>query len=67
MSTSPGGGGGSSNLKYLIHSLPYQGATVAGSFSLPAFNDNFKEGKVVGDQLAALQKSIGEFKGVLNG
>ncbi len=67
MSTSPGAGGGASNLKYLIHSMPYQGATIGASYSLPSFFDNFKEGKVVGDQLGELQKSIGEFKEVLNG
>ena len=67
MSTSPGAGGGASNLKYLIRSLPYQGATIGASYSLPSFFDNFKDGKVVGEQLGEVQKSVGEFKKALNG
>ena len=67
MSTSPGPGAGANNLKYLIHSLPYQGATIGATYSLPSFSDNFKEGKVVGDHLGQLQESIGEFKEAING
>ena len=67
MSTSPGVSGGASNLKYLIHSLPYQGATIGATFSLPSFQGNFKEGKIVGNHAGELQESIGEFKEVLNG
>ena len=67
MSTSPGARGGVTNLKYLLHSLPYQGATIGATYSLPSFNDNFKEGKVVGDHLGELHESIGEFKEALNG
>ena len=67
MSTSLGAGGGANNLKYLIHSLPYQGATIGATYSLPSFNDNFKEGKIVGDHLGELKESIGEFKEVING
>ncbi len=65
MSTSPGAGGGATNLKFLIHSLPYQGATIAASFSLPSFFDNFKDGKIIGDQLDQLKESIDEFKKAL--
>ena len=65
MSTSPGGGGGATNLKYLIHSLPFQGASVAATFSLPSFHDNFKEGSIVGDYLGQLKESIGEFNEAL--
>ncbi len=67
MSTSPGARGGSTNLKYLIHSLPYQGATIAASFALPSFYDYFKEGELTGDHLGELIESIGEFKEALNG
>ena len=66
MSTSPGGKGGATNLKYLIHSLPYQGATVAATFSLPSFYDNFKDGQVIGDALGELKESIAEFKKAIN-
>jgi len=67
MSTSPGGRGGANNLKYLIHSLPYQSATIAATFSLPSFYDNFKEGQIIGDHLGELKESIREFEEALNG
>ncbi len=67
MSTSPGARGGSTNLKYLVHSLPYQGATVASTFSLPSFYDHFKEGEINGEHLGQLKESISEFKEVLHG
>ncbi|MEM9544728.1 MAG: NAD(P)H-dependent oxidoreductase [Bacteroidota bacterium] len=66
MSTSPGATGGATNLKYLINSLPYQRAIIGATFSLPSFYDNFKEGKVVGDQLGVLQERLNEFKEALN-
>lgn len=66
MSTSPGARGGATNLEYLVRSLPYQGATIGASYSLPSFFDNFKDGKVVGDQLGELQKNVEDFKGALN-
>jgi NAD(P)H-dependent FMN reductase len=40
MATSPGPRGGSSVLESRKN-LPFQGANVKGSFSLPSFNDNF--------------------------
>ena len=55
------------NLKYLIHSLPYQGARIAATYSLPSFQDNFNEGEVIGNHLGELKESIGEFKEALNG
>lgn len=61
MSTSPGGGGGATHLKYLIHSMPFQGAKVAATFSLPSFFENFKEGGIVDAHLGELKESIGEF------
>ena len=67
MSTSPGGKGGQTNLNYLTHSLPYQGAKVAASYSLPSFYDNFKEGKILDEQLGILQEKIALFKEALNG
>ena len=62
MSTSPGPGAGATHLKYLINSLPYQGATIAASYSLPSFQQNVQDGKVTGDYLGQLQESIGAFK-----
>ncbi len=67
MSTSPGAKGGATNLNYLTHSLPYQGATIAATFSLPSFFDNFKEGAVIDEHLEELKENIAEFKKVLNG
>ena len=67
MSTSPGPGAGATHLKYLINSLPYQGATIGASYSLPSFSDNFKEGKVIGDQLAELKVNMDKFVEALNG
>ena len=66
LSTSPGPGGGATNLKYLIHSLPYQGATIGASYSLPSFHSNYIDGQVIGDHLGELKESIGEFKKSLN-
>lgn len=65
MSTSPGAGAGATNLKYLIHTIPYQGATIAATFSLPSFFDHFKDGKIEGDHLGELKESIREFNEAL--
>ncbi len=62
MSTSPGKGGGANNMKQLIHSLPYQHAVIASTFSLPSFYDNFKDGEVIGEHLGELKESVAEFK-----
>ena len=67
MSTSPGQGGGATNLKYLIASIPYQGATVSATYAFPSFQDNFQDGKIVGEQLGEFQKSLEQFKAALNG
>ena len=65
MSTSPGGKGGATNLQFLNHTLPYQGAKIAATFSLPAFFDNMKDGKLSGDQLVLLNENISTFKSIL--
>lgn len=68
VTVSSGGRGGVINLKFLIQSLPYQGAKIGASFSLPAFADNFKKGKIIHkDLLGELKESIGEFKEALHG
>lgn len=41
LATSPGARGGSSVLGIATSSLPFQGADIKGSFSLPSFYDNF--------------------------
>lgn len=61
MSTSPGGKGGATNLNFLANTLPYQGATVAATFALPSFFDNYKEGKVINEQNEMLQEKLNVF------
>jgi NAD(P)H-dependent FMN reductase len=63
LSTSPGPRGGSSVLEIVKNRLPFQGADVKGSFSLPSFNDNFdkKNGitnTALNSQLLEIIKSI---------
>ncbi|MFT4718303.1 MAG: chromate reductase [Rickettsiales bacterium] len=41
LATSPGSGGASSILKFVIQSMPYFGGNVKGSLSVPNFYDNF--------------------------
>ena len=45
MATSPGKRGGASVLESALNIFPRHGAEIVGSFSLPSFNENFKEGK----------------------
>ena len=49
MATSPGARGGSSVLEVANGRLPYSGANVLASFSVPNFYDNFKDGKLTDD------------------
>ncbi len=67
MSTSPGGGGGATNRKFLEHTLPYQGATIAASYGLPSFQQNVVDGKLADDQAVLLQESIAKLQAALNG
>ncbi|MEM1219124.1 MAG: NADPH-dependent FMN reductase [Bacteroidota bacterium] len=67
LSTSPGPGGAATNLAFLAKSLPFQGASVAATFSLPSFYDNFKDGAMQGEQLEKLQEKTDVFSKTLNG
>ncbi len=58
LSTSPGKGGGANNLKYLANALPYQGAKVVGSYSLPSYFDNYEKDQIVGTERDRLLGSI---------
>ena len=51
LATSPGARGGASVLDIATKRFPFQGAEVKGSFSLPSFYDNFKDGKIVTPEL----------------
>ena len=66
LSTSPGAKGGATNLKNLIGALPYQGATIAATFSLPSFYDNFQNGQVQGELLGQLEEQVGLLTATLN-
>lgn len=62
MSTSPGKGGAATNLNYLNKTLPYQGANIVSTFSLPSFNENFQDGKITdNEQLKMLNSAIEVF------
>lgn len=58
MATSPGARGGKSNLENLEKVLPYRGAKSIASFSLPSFFDNFKDGKILDNDLDKQLKDL---------
>lgn len=69
LSTSPGGRGGQGVLTTAKATYPYQGAQVAGSFSLPSFGKHFSANNGISDQalktdfqdqLDAFQKAISD-------
>ena len=49
MATSPGARGGASVLDAAIKRFPYMGGNIVSTFSLPSFNENLKNGKLVND------------------
>ena len=57
MATSPGARGGASVLAIAKSGFPYLGGNIVADFSLPSFYDNFKDGKIVNNQLADLIKN----------
>ena len=66
MSTSPGGRGGMSALELGKSRFPFAGAEITGTFSLPSFNEHFKEGHLVNDEYAAaLGQLVVEFEAKL--
>ena len=63
MATSPGGRGGASVLANASAYFPHAGASDVISFSLPKYFDNFKEGKIVDEDLnKSLQEKVLEFE-----
>ncbi len=58
LATSPGARGGGSVLDIATKRFPFQGAEVKGSFSLPSFYDNFKDGKITNKILDSDLKKI---------
>lgn len=66
MATSPGGRGGVTVLNAAATSFPHMGAKSITTFSLPGFYDNFKEGRIVNEDLAtALNEKVNEFENSL--
>ncbi len=57
MSTSPGRGGARSALAQAQKTLPYFGAEVVNTFSLPSFHQNFKDGSIADADLDAELKA----------
>ena len=51
MASSPGGRGGASVLEMASERFPRHDANVVGKFSLPSFYDNFKDGKIINEDL----------------
>jgi len=47
MATSPGGRGGATVLQGASIYFPFLGAKLIGTYSLPSFYDNFKEGEII--------------------
>ena len=67
MATSPGERGGLSVLETAIARFSRQGAKELISFSLPSFQDNFKEGKITNTELLTLLKEqISKFENAIN-
>ncbi len=58
MSTSTGARGGRSVLDHVLTIMPYRGAKIVGSFSLPSFNTNFSDGIVSASQIDELRRTL---------
>jgi NAD(P)H-dependent FMN reductase len=67
MATSPGGRGGKTVLESGIQTFLRMGAKELVSFSLPNFYDNFKESKIVNEELDILLKEkLNQFENFVN-
>lgn len=67
MATSPGKRGGLSVLKQATATFPRHGASQVVSFSLPSFMTNFKEDKIVNEELlGGLKNKVQEFENFVN-
>lgn len=51
MSTSPGARAGITGLEIAKGRFEFMGGNIVGSFSLPSFNDNFQDGKIINIEL----------------
>ena len=65
LSTSPGARGAASAMKHLLDIMPFRGAVIVGSYSLPSFNENFVDGKMnpkVLDEVIPIIRKLEEIK-----
>ena len=66
LSTSPGARGGQSVLDIALGRFPYMGGNIISSMSFPSFNDNFKNGEIVNEELkSGLVERIDKFEKAL--
>ena len=66
MASSPGGRGGQSVLEIAQSTFPRMGANISSVFSLPFFQKNFSEGKIIDEELNnQLKQAVSEFIKVL--
>ena len=66
MATSPGARGGASVLAMAQDRFPRHAANLIETFSLPSFNDNFSDGKIINTELQSkLESAITTFKNSL--
>lgn len=63
LATSPGARGGQSVLQMAVDRFPRHDANIVGKFSLPSFNENFLNGKIVNEELNnQLKEEAQQFK-----
>ncbi|WP_073086501.1 NADPH-dependent FMN reductase [Winogradskyella jejuensis] len=66
MATSPGARGGQTGLNIAADRFQYMGGNIIGKFSLPNFNDNFQDGKIINsDLLSDLMEEVKQFENSL--
>jgi chromate reductase, NAD(P)H dehydrogenase (quinone) len=66
MSTSPGGNGAKSVLGIAKNGFPHMGGNIIADFSLPNFNANFLEGRLINDSLKdELLEAVSKFEKVI--
>ena len=66
MASSPGARGGATVLEIAKGRFPFMGGNIVADFSLPSFFDNFKEGKLVNEELhLELKSKVETFKKAL--
>ena len=63
MATSPGARGGQSVVQMAVDRFPRHDANIVGKFSLPSFNDNFSDGKIINEELnGELKEEVKQFE-----